>query len=95
MSGLVIAAIGLQLLLCSVSSAATSTLDRIENSVSHALREIVDRQITKEHHSAIFEPGFRLDDTSRTTTNTASVDVHISTAQIAGHWLFNLPPPSC
>lgn len=95
MPGLVIAAIGLQLLLCSVSSAATSTYDRIESSVVHALRDIVDRQIAQEQQVQHFEPGFCLNDTLLKNPNTAPVDVRLSTAQLPGHWLLNLPPPSC
>jgi len=96
MSGLVIAAIGLQLLLCSAATAAhacTGTIDRIESSVVHALREIVDRQIAQDQSVQLFEPGYRLADCSLTASNTASILTCSPTASLAGNWLLNLPPP--
>jgi len=98
MSGLVIAAIGLQLLLCSAASAAqacTGTIDRIESSVVHALREMVERQSTHEQTTQVFEPGFRLVDSELFLSSTAHIFVSNPTEQLAGQWLFNLPPPSC
>jgi len=98
MSGLVIAAIGLQLLLCSAATAAhacTGTFDRIESSVVHALREMVERQSAHEQTTQVFEPGFRLADTSLDESSTPNEFTSIPTAQLAGQWLFNLPPPSC
>jgi hypothetical protein len=95
MSGLVIAAIGLQLLLCSVTSAASSTIDRIPSSVAHALRDIVER-----HHAAAdrpiknYEPGYRLNDCPLDESASPSTQSISPTAQIAGHWLLNLPPPA-
>ncbi len=96
MSGLMIAAIGLQLLLCSAATAAhacTGTIDRIENSVVHALREIVDRQIAQDQSVQVFEPGYRLSDCSLAVQSTASNALYSPTGSLAGNWLFNLPPP--
>ncbi len=94
MSGLVIAAIGLQLLLCSVTSAASSTIDRIPSSVAHALRDIVDRHAAADRPPQIFEPGYRLSDCPLAESSSPSTQSISPTAQIAGHWLLNLPPPA-
>jgi len=93
MSGLVIAAIGLQLLLCSVTSAASSTIDRIPSSVAHALRDIVDRHAAADRAPQIFEPGYRLIDCPLAEYSSPSTQSISPTDQIAGHWILNLPPP--
>ncbi len=93
MSGLVIAAIGLQLLLCSVTAAASSTIDRIPSSVAHALRDIVDRHTTSDRLIQIDEPGYRLRDCTLAESSSPSIQSVFPTARIAGHWLLNLPPP--
>ncbi len=94
MSGLVIAAIGLQLLLCSVTAAASSTIDRIPSSVAHALREIVDRHTTADRPTQILELGYRLTDCPLAESASSSTQSISPTAQLAGHWLLNLPPPT-
>tara|TARA_R110002072_G_scaffold42064_21_gene118965 strand:- start:262524 stop:262925 length:402 start_codon:yes stop_codon:yes gene_type:complete len=102
-TGFMIAAIGLQLLLCSAASAAqicTGTLDRtfdrIETSLVEALREIADRQIEQNQPTMpimVYDPG--------SICLNAPVDEgheHIESfdapgVERLGLWLLSLPPP--
>ena len=96
MSGLVIVALGFQLLICSVASAAhacSGTIDRIPSSVAHAFREIVDRHAIHEHAKKIFEPGFRLQDCDLAAESSAQVESVSSISKIGDERLLNLPPP--
>jgi hypothetical protein len=96
MSGLVIAALGFQLLLCSAASAAhacSGTIDRIPSSVAQAFREIVDRHAINERSARTYEPGYRLADCSLTQPSSAKIEQIVPTARIAGNWILNLPPP--
>ncbi|MGV6813556.1 MAG: hypothetical protein ACWA5W_00950 [Phycisphaerales bacterium] len=95
-SGFVIAAIGLQLLLCSIASAAdacSGTLDRIETSVAHAIREIVDRQMTCESAVIHDQSGYRLNDCARGVSIVSDL-LDRAIEQRIPCWLLNLPPPS-
>ena len=97
LSGLVIAALGFQLLLCSAASAAhacTGTIDRIPSSVVHALREIVDRQVAQERQSQVVEPGYRLSDCPLALSSTARVYRVFGADLLAGQGVLNLPPPT-
>lgn len=100
-SGIVIAAIGLQLLLCSIASAANAAGDSIDRSarrlpaqMAQALREMVDRSATSSNRAFREEsPGFTLNDSP------PSIPPH-ATGQPSrvwtDHWaerLLNLPPP--
>jgi len=99
MSGLVVAAIGFQLLLGSATwaaSACSDTLDRsarrIPSSLVHAFREIVDRHASTEH-GQVFDPGFRLDDCPRSILSLAPVALIQRDHRQDDLRLFNLPPP--
>jgi len=101
MSGLVIAAIGFQLLLCSASSAAmacSGSLDRsarrIPSSVAHAFREIVDRNIIQDQCSRFIEPGFTLLDCPTARPSSPATDSLALRVPLSAPWLINLPPPS-
>lgn len=98
MSGLVVAAIGFQLLL-SVSSAASAcsgTLDRsarrIPSSVVHAFREIVERA-TPAEPAQIQDPGFRLSDSKSIIPSTAPRAVILPLNRAINIRRLNLPPP--
>lgn len=97
LSGLVIAALGFQLLLCSAASAAhacTGTIDRIPGSVVHALREIVDRQSIQDQNNQVFEPGFCLHDCMLVALSTAEVQTPLPISWLIGLWTLDLPPPA-
>lgn len=100
-SGLVIAAIGLQLMLCSIASAANAAGDSIDRSarrlpaqMAQAFRDIVDRSATA--HQATGEdhpPGYRL---SECPSEMRPIGTHIVAQPCPGNWarrLLNLPPP--
>jgi hypothetical protein len=101
-NGIVIAAIGLQLLLCSIASAANAAGDSFDRSarrlpaqVAQALREIVDRSATPSH--GVFRedaPGFSLSDTP--TMIAAANSEHHARPQldIWSRRTLNLPPPA-
>lgn len=95
-SGFVIAAIGFQLLLCSLASAAdacSGTLDRIETTVAHAIREMVDRQVLCESSLKPDQTGYRLNDCAHDTI--IAPDHLARTIEQQVHcWLLNLPPPA-
>lgn len=95
-SGIVIAAIGLQLLLCTVASAAhacSGTLDRLETSVAHAIRDMVDRQVSVERSMNISQVGYRLVDCDLAIS--PGLDYFCpSFDQLAPRWYANLPPPT-
>ena len=96
-SGIVIAAIGLQLLLCTVASAAhacSGTLDRLETSVVHALRDMVDRQISAERSNTISQAGYRLNDCELAILPGLEY-FRPSFDQLAPRWHSNIPPPTC
>ncbi len=96
MSGLVIVALGFQLLICSAASAAhacSGTIDRIPGSVAHAFREIVDRHSNQEQVKKINEPGYRLRDGDLFAKNTAKVEFVSPVSRIGNERLLNLPPP--
>lgn len=101
--GFVIAAIGLQLLLCSIASAAGACGDSIDRSarrlpaqVAQALREMADRSSIQAISSEFVEegPGYRLCECpSLPSTGEASPAIPM----IQHHWarrLLNLPPPT-
>ena len=100
-SGLVIAAIGIQLLLCSIATAANTCSESIDRSarrlpaqVAQALREIVDRSTHAGNPAALeSSPGFRLSDTplaSKAPTESAIV----SPIDAWSRRTLNLPPPA-
>lgn len=101
-SGIVIAAIGLQLLLCSIASAANACGDSIDRSarrlpaqMAQALREMVDRSATATPTPFREEsPGYTLRDTPITIATHDAGDTLRSREE---HWarrLLNLPPPA-
>lgn len=101
-SGIVIAAIGLQLLLCSLASAANAAGDSLDRSarrlpaqMAQALREIVDRSAQSTPAPYREEsPGYNLSDTP--TTINASTPDH-SDRPCFDIWCrrtLNLPPPA-
>ncbi len=96
MSGIVVAAIGFQLLLCSVTAAASSTIDRIPSSVAHALRDIiVDRHAAASRQFHIAESDGVFDDCLITDSSTsAQIERILMADQDLGYWLVNLPPPA-
>lgn len=101
MSGLVIAAIGFQLLLCSVSSAASVCSEgidrsarRIPISVAQAFREIVDRHYTHEQTQRLLEPGYQLCECVATEVNLAPSHDGIIVRQCGPIWMLDLPPPT-
>lgn len=102
-SGFVIAAIGLQLLLCSIASAAGACGDSIDRSarrlpaqVAQALREMADRSTTQPINSEFVDegPGYRLCECPRqpfkSTTSPAVPSMHSGWARR----MLNLPPPA-
>ncbi|MFG0314877.1 MAG: hypothetical protein ACF8LL_11945 [Phycisphaerales bacterium] len=100
-SGIVIAAIGLQLLLCSIASAANAAGDSIDRSarrlpaqMAQALREMVDRSTTPSNQAFREEsPGFTLHDSPLTIpSHAAAVPTHVWEDRWAER-LLNLPPP--
>lgn len=103
-SGLVIAAIGLQLLLCSIATAANAAGDSIDRSarrlptqVAQAFREIVDRSALPASVRAVRRaPGYRLIEcrgTIATAPDAMADRSGVSTANWARQ-LLNLPPPA-
>ncbi|MFG0245641.1 MAG: hypothetical protein ACF8MF_06280 [Phycisphaerales bacterium JB052] len=101
-SGLVIAAIGLQLMLCSIASAANAAGDSIDRSarklpaqMAQAFRDIVDRSVSV--HQSMGEdhtPGYRL---SECPSAVRPVGVLQQGATQTGNWarrVLNLPPPA-
>ncbi len=95
MPGIVVAAIGFQLLLCSVSAAASNTIDRIPGAVAHALRDIiVDRHTAPKCQLRIAVPESLLDDDFIADSSPVRIEQAVFTDQIPGYWLLNLPPPA-
>lgn len=103
-SGLVIAAIGLQLLLCSIATAANAAGDSIDRSarrlptqVAQAFRDIVDRSAaTTSIPGALGIPGFRLIE-CRDTAHSIPTATDTRGVIATGTWarrLLNLPPPT-
>jgi hypothetical protein len=97
LSGLVIAAIGFQLLLCTAASAAnacSASIDRIPSTVALAIREISDRHSNIDHASYVVPTGYTLSDCNRSTlmlTHDECIDSH-SIYLLFG--LIDLPPPA-
>lgn len=101
-SGIVIAAIGLQLLLCSIASAANAAGDSLDRSarrlpaqMAQALREIVDRSTTQSTSAPFREesPGYNLGDTP---LRFAPIAPDRPARAHADEWFrrtLNLPPP--
>ena len=100
-SGIVIAAIGLQLLLCSIASAANAAGDSLDRSarrlpaqMAQALRDIVDRSSPATPAPFREEsPGYNLSDTP--TAIKASTPDHTDRPRV-DVWhrrTLNLPPP--
>jgi len=96
-----IAAIGLQLLLCSAANAAqicTGTFDRIETSLVEALREIADRQIVQNQPTMpimVFDPGYINLDAPADDEFDAIKSIDTPCVEHLGQWLLSLPPPQC
>jgi len=97
LSGLVIAAIGFQLLLCTAASAANAcsvSIDRIPSSVALAIREISDRHSNIDHATCVMPNGFTLSDCNRSTLKLTH-DEHIDVLSMnLPFGLLDLPPPA-
>lgn len=99
-----IAAIGLQLLLCSAVNAAQictgtfdRTFDRIETSLVEALREIADRQIVQNQSTmpiVVFETGFIYLDCPLDEEFDSIESFEMPGIERLGLWLLCLPPPT-
>ena len=99
-SGIVIAAIGLQLLLCSIASAANAAGDSLDRSarrlpaqMAQAIREMVERNHTHSKRIREESAGYSLSETPRELIPLKSID-SAYTRRIS--WLrcqLNLPPP--
>lgn len=101
-AGVVIACLGLQLLLCSIASAANAAGDSIDRSarrlpaqVAQALREIVDRSNACPQ-GARAEPGqgFALGDTPLRAQPPVEAWVVVRAERRWGERELNLPPPA-
>ncbi len=100
-SGIVIAAIGLQLLLCSIASAANAAGDSIDRSarrlpaqMAQALREMVDRSATPANQAFRKEsPGFTLHDSPPSIPTHAAGQPSRALADRWAERMLNLPPP--
>jgi hypothetical protein len=100
-NGLVIAAIGLQLLLCSLASAAGAAGDSIDRSarrlpaqVAQAFREIAERNSVSESPATDFGPGYRLNECP---SHIESAFESLDGRDLNDRWarrLLNLPPPA-
>lgn len=98
--GLVIAAIGLQLLLCSLASAAGAAGDSIDRSarrlptqVAQAFREIAERGMVAESPEADFGPGYRLGECPDRVLPSVEICTHRDATQRWSRRQLNLPPP--
>lgn len=99
--GLVIAAIGFQLLLCSLASAAGACSDSIDRSarrfpshVAQVFKEIVDRHAAGQFEQSIGDTGFRLTDAPASIPTRAPVGEFFPGEMLLGASLLNLPPPA-
>lgn len=99
--GLVIAAIGFQLMLCTVASAAGACGDTLDRSarrlpahMAQVLREIVDRHATAVLQQVHREPGYRLTDCPAHAPVSAPVDSCFPAGDLLSASLMNLPPPA-
>jgi len=100
-NGLVIAAIGLQLLLCSLASAAGAAGDTIDRSarrlpaqVAQAFREIAERNCVSESPATDFGPGYCINECPSEIESHAQTEVRGDTARRWARRLLNLPPPA-
>lgn len=98
--GLVIAAIGLQLLLCSLASAAGAAGDSIDRSarrlptqVAQAFREIAERGMISESPEADFGPGYRLGECPDRVVPCVETRTHRDATSRWSRREHNLPPP--
>lgn len=99
-NGLVIAAIGLQLLLCSLASAAGAAGDSIDRSarrlpaqVAQAFREIAERKCVSESPATDFGPGYRLSECPVHIESTCAADQGCGSGDRWARQRLNLPPP--
>jgi hypothetical protein len=102
-SGIVIAAIGLHLLICSIATAANACGDSIDRSarrlpaqVAQALREMVDRSSSQtSQHTFIEEiPGYTLSECPVISDTGINTPVTRSHQSLWARRLHNLPPPA-
>jgi len=101
-SGIVIATIGLQLLLCSIASAANAAGDSLDRSarrlpaqMAQALREIVDRSSPATPTAFREEsPGFNLGDTPTHIDPAISSPTACVQLESWSRRTLNLPPPA-
>ena len=102
-SGIVIAALGLQLLLCSIATAANAAGDSIDRSarrlpaqVAQALREIVDRSSAQPTDANYHEdtPGYNLGDTPIRSASIAPEHPARVRYDLWSRRTLNLPPPT-
>ncbi len=99
--GLVIAAIGFQLLLCSLATAAGACSDTIDRSarrfpghVAQVFKEIADRHGAAPRDQAGGQPGYRLNDCPRAAHPSAPREARVAAEQPLGAGLLNLAPPA-
>lgn len=99
-SGLVVAAIGFHLLLCSIASAAGACSDTLDRSarrlpaqMAQVFREIVDRHASARRDSAIRQQGFRLGECPRRLRCGAPVACRKAPGDTLGLSMLSLPPP--
>ena len=93
-----IAAIGLQLLLCSIATAGDSidrSARRLPAQVAQAFRDIVDRSVTQQHTRGVdLTPGYRLGECPRGMTPSV-VQFELDSGETAwARQMLNLPPPA-
>jgi hypothetical protein len=98
--GLVIAAIGLQLLLCSIASAANACSDSLDRSarrlpaqVAQAFREMADRTVATTAPATDFGPGYSIDECPRAVARVTPTPPTNASAFNWARRLLNLPPP--
>jgi hypothetical protein len=99
-SGLVIAAIGLQLLLCSLASAAGAAGDSIDRSarrfpaqVAQAFREIAERVSVSEENATDFGPGYRICECPQRLDPLRPATPGGNASDRWARRMLNLPPP--
>jgi len=99
--GLVIAAIGFQLLLCSLASAAGACSDTLDRSarrlpaqMAQVLREIVERHTAARLEHARRDAGNRLIDCCRLEPTTAPLGPVFAAQRLTLGSLLDLPPPA-
>ena len=101
-SGLVIAAIGLQLMLCSIATAANAAGDSIDRSARRlpaqmvqAFRDIVDRSASVQQARVDDPaPGYRLSECPSSMQPQSDRDLPLAQVSVWARRLLNLPPPT-